>query len=252
MAAGWARPAGFALLVVVVLAAAASADRPARGGLSVTAGAEESSAVFPLYGDVYPHGLYYVAMSIGNPPRPYFLDVDTGSDLTWLQCDAPCVSCSKVPHPLYRPTKNKLVPCVDQMCAALHGGLTGRHKCDSPKQQCDYEIKYADQGSSLGVLVTDSFALRLANSSIVRPGLAFGCGYDQQVGSSTEVSATDGVLGLGSGSVSLLSQLKQHGITKNVVGHCLSTRGGGFLFFGDDIVPYSRATWAPMARSTSR
>jgi hypothetical protein len=40
--------------------------------------------------------LYYVAMSIGNPPRPYFLDVDTGSDLTWLQCDAPCVSCSKV------------------------------------------------------------------------------------------------------------------------------------------------------------
>jgi hypothetical protein len=80
----------------------------------------------------------------------------------------------QVPHPLYRPTKNKLVPCVDQMCAALHGGLTGRHKCDSPKQQCDYEIKYADQGSSLGVLVTDSFALRLANSSIVRPGLAFG------------------------------------------------------------------------------
>ena len=43
--------------------------------------------------------LYYVAMSIGNPPKPYFLDVDTGSDLTWLQCDAPCVSCSKVPFP---------------------------------------------------------------------------------------------------------------------------------------------------------
>lgn len=41
--------------------------------------------------------LYYVSMNIGNPPRPYFLDVDTGSDLTWLQCDAPCVSCSKVP-----------------------------------------------------------------------------------------------------------------------------------------------------------
>ena len=36
-------------------------------------------------------------MNIGNPPRPYFLDVDTGSDLTWLQCDAPCISCNKVP-----------------------------------------------------------------------------------------------------------------------------------------------------------
>ena len=78
------------------------------------------------------------------------------------------------------------------------------------------------------------------------------CGYDQQVGSSSEVAPTDGVLGLGSGSISLLSQLSQHGITKNVVGHCLSLRGGGFLFFGDDLVPYSRATWTPMARSAFR
>jgi len=157
-----------------------------------------------------------------------------------------------VPHPLYRPTKSKLVPCVDQLCASLHGGLTGRHKCDSPHQQCDYEIRYADQGSSIGVLVNDSFAVRLANTSVVHPSLAFGCGYDQHVGSSSDVAPTDGVLGLGSGSISLLSQLSQHGITKNVVGHCLSLRGGGFLFFGDDLVPYSRATWTPMARSAFR
>lgn len=39
---------------------------------------------------------YYVTMNIGNPAKPYFLDVDTGSDLTWLQCDAPCRSCNKV------------------------------------------------------------------------------------------------------------------------------------------------------------
>jgi hypothetical protein len=166
---------------------------------------------------------------------------------------------------------------VDQMCASLHGSLSKNHKCDSPKQQCDYEIRYADQASSLGVLINDSFAVRLANASVVRPSLAFGyatwnllqhskvghlncflmfcfvcvcsCGYDQEVGSSTEVAPTDGVLGLGSGSISLLSQLKQHGITKNVVGHCLSMRGGGFLFFGDNLVPYSRATWVPMVRS---
>ena len=80
----------------------------------------------------------------------------------------------QVPHPLYRPTKSKLVPCVDPLCASLHGGLTGRHKCDSPHQQCDYEIRYADQGSSIGVLVNDSFAVRLANTSVVHPSLAFG------------------------------------------------------------------------------
>ncbi|TVU51188.1 hypothetical protein EJB05_02597 [Eragrostis curvula] len=249
-AARWGPLAVLLLALALAPAPAVRADRPARGGLAEPEAA--SSAVFPLYGDVYPHGLYYVAMSIGNPARQYFLDVDTGSDLTWLQCDAPCVSCSKVPHPLYRPTKNKLVPCVDPLCASLHGGLNGRHNCDSAQQQCDYEIRYADQGSSIGVLVNDNFALRLANTSVVRPSLAFGCGYDQQVGSSSEVAPTDGVLGLGTGSISLLSQLKQHGITKNVVGHCLSSKGGGFLFFGDNLVPYSHATWAPMARSAFR
>jgi hypothetical protein len=64
-------------------------------------------------------------------------------------------------------------------------------------------------------------------------------------------AAIDGMLGLGRGSVSLVSQLKQQGITKNVVGHCLSTNGGGFLFFGDDVVPSSRVTWVPMAQRTS-
>ena len=40
--------------------------------------------------------LYYTYILVGNPPRPYYLDMDTGSDLTWIQCDAPCTSCAKV------------------------------------------------------------------------------------------------------------------------------------------------------------
>jgi hypothetical protein len=60
-------PAGLVLvaLLALVLALAlapapARGDKPARGGASssIAAGAETepSSAVFPLYGDVYPHG----------------------------------------------------------------------------------------------------------------------------------------------------------------------------------------------------
>ncbi|KAL5676751.1 hypothetical protein ACJX0J_012882, partial [Zea mays] len=193
---------------------------------------------------------YYVTMNIGNPAKPYFLDVDTGSDLTWLQCDAPCRSCNKVPHPLYRPTANRLVPCANALCTALHSGQGSNNKCPSPKQ-CDYQIKYTDSASSQGVLINDSFSLPMRSSNI-RPGLTFGCGYDQQVGKNGAVQAAiDGMLGLGRGSVSLVSQLKQQGITKNVVGHCLSTNGGGFLFFGDDVVPSSRVTWVPMAQRTS-
>ncbi|KAI3856340.1 hypothetical protein MKW92_000346 [Papaver armeniacum] len=55
-----------------------------------------SSAVYPVLGNVYPVGYYYVDIRIGYPPKPFFLDIDTGSDLTWLHCDAPCLQCPKI------------------------------------------------------------------------------------------------------------------------------------------------------------
>ncbi|KAM0861426.1 hypothetical protein ACQ4PT_045908 [Festuca glaucescens] len=244
--ARWATATCLVLLLLLPFA-----PGPARAATLAKPPSSSSSAVFQLQGDVYPTGHYYVTMNIGDPVKPYFLDVDTGSDLTWLQCDAPCQSCNKVPHQLYKPTKNKLVPCAASACTTLHSAESPTKKCAVP-QQCDYQIKYTDSATSLGVLVSDNFTLSLRNSSSVRASLAFGCGYDQQVGKNGAAqAATDGLLGLGKGSVSLLSQLKQQGITKNVIGHCLSTNGGGFLFFGDDVVPTSRATWAPMVRSTS-
>lgn len=200
-----------------------------------------SSVVFPVYGNVYPLGIYYVSINIGNPPKPYFLDVDTGSDVTWLQCDAPCVSCSKVPHPLYSPVKNRLVPCDDPLCLAVHESTNHEGGCET-QSQCDYEIEYQDHGSSVGVLVADVFVLPLRNNSVARSSLVFGCGYDQQGGPSN----TDGVLGLGSGKVSVLSQLRELGISRSVVGHCLSRQHNGFLFFGDDVIPSKGVTWAPM------
>ncbi|XP_042472903.1 aspartic proteinase Asp1-like isoform X1 [Zingiber officinale] len=218
-------------------------ELPVDAGVRVT-----SSAVFRIYGNVYPLGLYYVEMHIGKPPKPYFLDVDTGSDLTWLQCDAPCVRCSKGPHPWYRPNKKKLVNCKDPLCVALHSGVVQDQNCE----QCDYEIQYEDRGSSLGVLIADSFAVRLTNSTVARPTLAFGCGYDQQVPNQDASASTDGILGLGTGKVSILSQLSDQGVTKNVVGHCLGGKGGGYLFFGDDLVPTSRMTWSPMSRIGSK
>ncbi|XP_044434707.1 aspartic proteinase Asp1-like isoform X2 [Triticum aestivum] len=239
------------LLLLPFAPGPAQAATPARSP-SASASSSSTSVVFQLQGDVYPTGHYYATMNIGDPARPYFLDIDTGSDLTWLQCDAPCQSCNKVPHPLYKPTKSKIVPCADSLCTTLLSSQIPNNKqCPSP-HQCDYKIKYTDSSSSRGVLVTDSFGLTLRNSSRVSRSLTFGCGYDQQVGKNGAVqAATDGLLGLGRGSVSLVSQLKQQGITKNVLAHCLSTNGGGFLYFGDDIVSTSRATWVPMARSTS-
>ncbi|CAN6440062.1 unnamed protein product [Victoria cruziana] len=211
-------------------------------------GNSSSSLVLPIRGSVYPDGLFYVTLLVGTPPRPYYLDVDTGSNFTWLQCDAPCVSCSQGPHPPYKPRKMNLVTCNEPQCVAL--GSLRRFKCERPSQQCDYQIEYIDLSSSTGVLVRDALYLKSANGSPVQSSLAFGCGYDQQSPQPTPVSATDGLLGLANGKSSITSQLKEQGLVRNVIGHCISGHGGvGYLFFGDDLVPSTGVTWIPMHRN---
>lgn len=202
-----------------------------------------SSVVFPVTGDVYPNGYYHVTVNIGHQQNPYFLDIDSGSNLTWLQCDAPCTKCTPAPHPPYKPSKD-LVSCEDPLCTSLNGPVN--KPCDNPDEQCDYEVEYADRGSSMGVLVRDSFLLRFTNGSIIGPRLMFGCGYHQEVPNSVHPPYTDGVLGLADGKSSIVSQLYELGLTRNVVGHCLSGKGGGFLFIGDDLVPSSGVVWTPM------
>lgn len=206
-----------------------------------------SSFVLPVSGNVYPLGYYSVSLNIGRPPKAFDLDIDTGSDLTWVQCDAPCTGCTKPRNSLYKP-HNNLVHCENPVCAAVR--TSGKQPCKTPNDQCDYEVEYADQGSSLGVLVNDYFSLKSMNGSLLSPHLAFGCGYDQQFPGPISPPPTAGVLGLGNGKASILSQLSSLGVIRNVLGHCLSARGGGFLFFGDDLVPSSKIAWVPLSASS--
>ncbi|GKV33973.1 hypothetical protein SLEP1_g42404 [Rubroshorea leprosula] len=197
-----------------------------------------SSVLLPLYGNVYPIGYYNVIINIGQPSKPYFLHLDTGSDFTWLQCDVHCVEES---HPFYRPSID-LVPCKDPLCESLHP--PGEHKCDNP-HRCDYEVEYADGSSSHGVLVRDVFALNYTNGTPLKPCLALGCGYDQPSGTSHD--PLDGILGLGRGKTSIISQLYSQSLVRNVFGHCLSGTEGGFLFFGDGLYDSPRIVWTSMS-----
>ena len=75
-----------------------------------------------------------------------------------------------MPHPLYRPTLKKLVPCADPVCDALHKDLGTTKDCRAAPRQCDYEIHYLDGSSSLGVLVLDKFSLPTGSA----PNITFG------------------------------------------------------------------------------
>ncbi|OMO58826.1 Peptidase A1 [Corchorus capsularis] len=218
---------------------------------SNAAAIDSSGTILPVRGNVYPDGLYFTYVLVGNPRRPYFLDIDTGSDLTWIQCDAPCTSCAKGANPLYKPTRANIVASKDSMCIEVQ-------KNQKPQtcvtcQQCDYEIEYADRSASLGVLARDKLHLVTANGSITNLDLVFGCAYDQQGILLNTLSKTDGIIGLSRSKVSLPSQLASKGIINNVVGHCLATdvSAGGYMFLGDDFVPNWGMSWVPMLGSPS-
>ncbi|TVU10860.1 hypothetical protein EJB05_44413, partial [Eragrostis curvula] len=189
-----------------------------------------SHLTFKLNGHVYPGGYFYVTMEIGE--KMYNLDVDTGSVLTWVQCHVPdCgrINCNtwKQPQKLYEleAGSDKHVPGTDQLCRALHS-----EPAPSDEQRCGYSINYV-VGSSHGFLIRDKFTLPIGRN--VQKTIAFGCGYDQS--GEEQEQPVDGILGLGRGSpVSLISQLmKENIITKDVIAHCISADGGGFLHIGD-------------------
>ncbi|KEH27052.1 putative nepenthesin [Medicago truncatula] len=211
---------------------------------------DSSSAVFPISGNVYPDGLYYTHLRVGNPPKRYFVDVDTGSDLTWIQCDAPCRSCAKGANAIYKPTLSNIVPSVDSLCLEVQ--KYEKNGYDENFQQCDYEIQYADHSSSLGVLIKDELHLMTTNGSKTKLNFVFGCGYDQEGMLLNTLAKTDGIMGLSRAKVGLPYQLASKGLIKNVVGHCLGNDGvgGGYMFLGDDFVPSWGMTWVPMAQTT--
>ncbi|KAI3985595.1 hypothetical protein MKX01_033878 [Papaver californicum] len=179
--------------------------------------------------------LYYTLLHVGNPGNTYYLDVDTGSDLTWIQCDAPCKRCAKGPNPLYKPSKGNILPPNNKLC--LH--VQSNHN------------QYADLSSSIGVLARDNLHLTVANGTLVKPNFVLGYvpqTYNQQGQLSFSPARTDGILGLSRASISLPSQLASQGVIQNVVGHCIASgaESDGYMFLGDEPVPRRGMTWVPM------
>ncbi|CAI7869408.1 unnamed protein product, partial [Closterium sp. NIES-54] len=108
--------------------AAAAAAMAAAAGATVTGGGlrlvkGSSAAVTRIHGRIFPEGLYYIAVGLGTPPRTYFLDIDTGSHVSWVACDAPCVNCAQGPNPWYNPSHASLVDCHSDLCQAAQTGF---------------------------------------------------------------------------------------------------------------------------------
>ncbi|KAD1807298.1 hypothetical protein E3N88_42261 [Mikania micrantha] len=141
-------------------------------------------------------GEYFAKVGLGTPANYYYMVIDTGSDINWLQCQ-PCEECYQQTDPIYNPSASSsynALSCGSEQCASLD--ITA---CRS--NQCLYQVSYGDGSFTVGNFVTETVTFGRTGSV---PRVALGCGHDNE---GLFVGAA-GLLALGGGSLSLPSQIK--------------------------------------------
>lgn len=164
-------------------------------------------------------GEFLMKMSIGTPPVEILPIADTGSDLTWIQCE-PCANCSKqITPPIFNPDNSstyKTVPCTSELCHSVP-----ETSCNATTNTCQYSVSYVDKSLSHGDLATEIVTFDPPVSTF--PNIFFGCANGD---------ARSGVAGLGGGPGSLISQMSP--FIGGKFSYCLvpfeSTKSGKFYF----------------------
>ncbi|CAL5043124.1 unnamed protein product [Urochloa decumbens] len=179
-------------------------------------------------GSSYNSQMYVATVGLGTPAVPQTLIMDTGSELTWVQCK-PCNStnCYQQRLPLFDPSTSSTyspVPCDSPECRALAAGIDGDGCTDN--WDCAYKISYGSGAVPTGTYSRD--ALTLAPVAVVE-GFLFGCGHHQD----PKFDMADGILGLGRLPQSLAWQASASH-TGGVFSLCLPPTGGstGFVALG--------------------
>ncbi|XP_022719854.1 aspartic proteinase-like protein 2 [Durio zibethinus] len=196
-------------------------------------------------------GLYFAKIGLGNPSKDYYVQVDTGSDILWVNC-AGCDNCPTksdlgIELTLYDPKKSStssLVYCDHDFCTSTYDGMLPGCK---PSLQCQYNVIYGDGSSTAGYFVKDTIQLQKVTGNLktgsTNGTVIFGCGAKQsgELGSSSE--ALDGILGFGQANSSMISQLAAAGQVKRMFAHCLDNiDGGGIFAIGAVVSPKVKTT----------
>ncbi|XP_028800575.1 aspartic proteinase PCS1 [Neltuma alba] len=151
-----------------------------------------------------------VNLPIGTPPQAQEMVLDTGSQLSWIQCHKKTPA-KPPPASSFDPSLSStfsVLPCNHPLCKPRVPDFTLPTSCDQ-NRLCHYSYFYADGTYAEGNLVREKFTF--TPSSVSTPPLILGC--------ATESSDSKGILGMNLGRLSFASQAK---VTK--FSYCVPTR----------------------------
>ncbi|CAA3022451.1 aspartic ase 2 [Olea europaea subsp. europaea] len=182
--------------------------------------------------------LYYTKIAIGSPPSDYHVQVDTGSDILWVNCKN-CDRCPKksslhIPLNQYDITASstgKKITCDQEFCNTV---FTGPNSDCKVGMACEYAVTYGDGSKTEGFFVSDYIRLDQVSGNLqtatMNGSISFGCSAKQSEDLDSSSQAVDGIIGFGQSNTSVLSQLALSKKVKKVFLHCLDGRIGGGIF----------------------
>ncbi|KAL6137886.1 hypothetical protein ACLB2K_063175 [Fragaria x ananassa] len=177
-------------------------------------------------------GNYIVTVGLGTPNKPLSLEFDTGSFLTWTQCQ-PCVShCYPQNDPIFDPaasTSYSKISCNSAECAQLR-----RSQCSPAANTCLYQVIYGDESYTIGFFSKDKLTL---TPDAVFDGFLFGCGQENE----GFHDGSAGLLGLSRDKYSIVEQTaEKYGRSFS---YCLpqTASSTGYLTFGSPTVASNAA-----------
>ncbi|KAI5401559.1 protein ASPARTIC PROTEASE IN GUARD CELL 1 [Lathyrus oleraceus] len=167
-------------------------------------------------------GEYFSRIGIGEPPSQAYVVLDTGSDISWVQC-APCADCYRQADPIFEPASSASytpITCKANQCKWLD-----QSQCHNGN--CLYEVSYGDGSYTVGDFVTETVTI---GATSVR-NIAIGCGHNNE---GLFVGAA-GLLGLGGGPLSFPAQLNSTSFS-----YCLVDRDSDLVSTLEFDSPFSR------------
>ena len=199
----------------------------------------------------FEQGIYVIKLRMGmfkgqTPSyKSYYMQMDTGSDMIWLQCH----DCKRVhkcmpqmgegPFPCHLSKTCRPIKCQGQ---GYIPSCDGSHEYCDKRSNCRYEVFYADLTHATGFMAHETFTFEGQNPDqpVVVEGIRFGCGVNQENMSLTGEpdNKVAGLVGLSWGPGSLHTQLDSHSDSK--FSYCLpsfdtSTDRKTYLSFGAEI-----------------